>query len=174
MGLIYHPLYNKAFDRLFIDLRSSHGGVCVPKKDILRYLVAYKREDRRSLFGYISDQAPWWTNIHLWVDFMNQETPVFTGGERIMRKMNDAVFYVDMERPCRGKYICTFRLLASEAAKTEEFDITKQFFKMLEQSIRRQPAFYLWTHDRWKRTHKEFDRMLKVVNGKAVWRTAEN
>ena len=174
MGLIYHPLYNKAFDQLFIDLRSAHGGVCVPKKDILRYLVGYKREDRHSLFGYIADQAPWWTNIHLWVDFMNQETPVFTGAERIMRKMNDAVFYVDMERPCRGKYICTFRLLASEAAKTEEFDITKQFFKMLEQSIRRQPALYLWTHDRWKRTHKEFDRMLKVVNGKAVWRTAEN
>lgn len=174
MGLIYHPLYNEAFDRLFIDLRSAHGGVCVPKKDILRHLVAYKRDDRRSLFGYISDQSPWWTNIHLWLDFMNQETPVFTGGERIMRKMNDAVFYVDMERPSRGKYICTFRLMASEAAKTVEFDITKRFFQMLEQSIRRQPAFYLWTHDRWKRTHKEFDRMLKVVNGKAVWRTAEN
>lgn len=166
IGLIYHPLYNEAFDRLFIDLRSAHGGVCVPKKDILRHLLDYKREDRRSLFGYIADQAPWWTNIHLWVDFMNQETPVFTGGERIMRKMNDAVFYVDMERPCRGKYICTFCLLAPEAAKTAEFDITRQFFQMLEQSIRRQPAFYLWTHDRWKRTHAEFDRRYEVVDGK--------
>jgi len=87
--------------------------------------------------------------------------------------MNDAVFYVDMERPCRGKYICTFKLLAPEAAKTAEFDITRQFFKMLEQSIRRQPAFYLWTHDRWKRSHAEFDRMLKVVNGKVIWRTEE-
>lgn len=170
MGLIYHPLYNKAFDRLFIDLRSSHGGVCVPKKDILRYLVAYKREDRRSLFGYISDQSPKWTNIHLWLDFMNQETPVFTGGERIMRKMNDAVFYVDMERPCRGKYICTFRLLASEAANTAEYDITKQFFQMLEQSIRRQPAFYLWTHNRWKRTHEEFDKRYRIMDGKTMER----
>lgn len=170
-GLIYHPLNSDAFDRLFIDLRSAHGGVCVPKKDILRYLVNYKREDRRSLFGYIADQAPWWTNIHLWVDFLGIETPVFTGGERIMRKMNDAVFYVDMERPKRGKYICTFQLIVPEAAKTEEFDITKLFFQRLEQSIRRQPAFYLWTHDRWKRTHAEFDWMLEVVNGKAIWRT---
>lgn len=170
MGLIYHPLNSKAFDRLFIDIRSAHGGDCVPKKDILRHLLTYKREDRRSLFGYISDQAPWWTNIHLWIDFLNHETPVFTGAERIMRKMNDAVFYVDMERPRRGKYICTFRLLAPEASKTEEYDITKQFFKYLENSIRRQPSLYLWTHDRWKRTHAEFDRMLKVVNGKAIWR----
>ncbi|UKK53534.1 lysophospholipid acyltransferase family protein [Prevotella sp. E2-28] len=168
-GLIYHPLYNDAFNQLFIDIRSAHGGVCVPKKDILRYLVNYKREDRRSLFGYIADQAPWWTNIHLWVDFMHQETPVFTGGERIMRKMNDAVFYVDMERPKRGKYICTFRLLYSDAEKTEEFEITKKFFQMLETSICRQPAFYLWSHDRWKRTREEFNRRLMVVNGRVVW-----
>jgi KDO2-lipid IV(A) lauroyltransferase len=56
--------------------------------------------------------------------------------------------------------------LAPQAAKTAEFDITRQFFKMLEQSIRRQPAFYLWTHDRWKRSHAEFDRRYEVVNGK--------
>lgn len=166
MGLIYHPLYSEVFNQLFVKLRSTHGGVCVPKKDILRYLVTYKREDRRTLFGYISDQAPWWTNIHLWLDFMNQETPVFTGGERIMRKMNETVFYLDMERPCRGKYICTFRLMAPEAAKTEEYDLTRQFFKMLEQSIRRQPPFYLWTHDRWKRTHAEFDKRYEVIDGR--------
>ena len=64
MGLIYHPLYSDAFDRLFIDIRSAHGGACIPKKDILRHLVTLKRDDRRSLFGYISDQAPRWMNIH--------------------------------------------------------------------------------------------------------------
>lgn len=170
MGLIYHPLYSEAFDRLFIKLRSAHGGVCVPKKDILRYLVTYKREDRRSLFGYISDQSPKWNNIHLWLDFLGQETPVFTGAERIMRKMNDAVFYVDMERPVRGRYVCTFRLLTEEAAAMPEHEITKQFFQMLESAVRRQPAFYLWTHDRWKRTHEEFDRRYEIVNGKTLER----
>lgn len=168
MGLIYHPLYNEAFDQLFVDIRSAHGGVCVPKNDILRYLIGYKREDRRSLFGYISDQAPKWENMHLWVDFLNHDTPVFTGAERIMQKMNDAVFYVDMERPRRGKYICTFRLISAEAAKDKEFDITRRFFKMLEQSIRRQPAFYLWTHNRWKRGREEFNRKYDIVDGKII------
>ncbi len=167
-GLIYHPLKNDAFDYLFIKIRSAHGGVCVPKKDILRYLVTYKRENRCSLFGYISDQSPKWENMHLWVDFLNHDTPVFTGTERIMRKMNNAVFYVEMERPCRGKYICTFHLLYNEAGKTGEFDITRRFFQMLESSVRRQPAFYLWTHDRWKRTHAEFDQRFVVVNGKIL------
>lgn len=170
MGLIYHPLYSDAFDRLFIDIRSAHGGQCVPKKDILRHLVTMRREQKHYLFGYISDQAPRWHNIHLWLDFLSHDTPVFTGGERIMRKMDDAVFYVEMERPCRGKYICTFKLVTEHAAQESDNEVTFRFFKMLEETIRRQPAFYLWTHNRWKRTHEEFDRQYIMVNGKAVQR----
>lgn len=173
-GLIYHPLYNKIFDRLFIDMRSQMGGTCIPKKDILRYLLTYKREGRMSLFGYIADQSPKWENIHLWLNFMNQDTPVFTGGERIMRKMNNAVFYVDMQRPRRGKYICTFQLITRDPNALEEFGITKRFFELLEQTIRRQPEFYLWTHNRWKRTHEEFDHLFKVENGRIVLRSANN
>ena len=172
MGLVYHPLYNEAFDRLFVDLRSAHGGVCVPKNDILLHLITYKREDRRSLFGYISDQSPKWENMHLWVDFLHHDTPVFTGAERIMQKMNDAVFYVDMERPCRGRYVCTFRLVSAEAAREQEFDITRRFFQMLEESIRRQPAFYLWTHNRWKRGREEFNLKYDVIDGKIIRKEA--
>jgi len=168
MGLIYHPLYSEAFNQLFIDLRSAHGGACVPKNDILRELITLKRQERRSLFGYISDQSPKWENMHLWLDFLHHDTPVFTGAERIMRKMNDAVFYVDMERPRRGQYICTFRLVTAEAAKEEEFAITRRFYEMLEQSIRRQPAFYLWTHNRWKRGREEFNRKYDVIDGRIV------
>lgn len=160
-GLIYHPLKSKAFDELFKSLRHSKGGVCIPKKDILRYLVNYRREKRMWLFGYISDQAPKWENIHLWLPFLNHDTPVFTGGERIMRKMNDAVFYVDMERPKRGKYICTFRLITDNPAELPANGITERFFKMLETTVRRDPRFYLWSHDRWRRTHEEYDRRFK-------------
>lgn len=164
-GLIYHPLRNAMFDHLFKDIRHSKGGVCVPKNEILRYLVKYRREKRMWLFGYISDQSPKWNNIHLWLPFLNHDTPVFTGGERIMRKMNDAVFYVDMERPSRGRYICTFRLVTDKPAELPDNEITIRFFKMLEQTIRRDPRFYLWSHDRWKRTHEEFDRRFKVDSG---------
>ena len=172
VGLIYHPLYNEAVDRLFIDLRSAHHGMCVPKQDILRHLISLKRDNRRSLFGYISDQSPKWENMHLWLDFLHHDTPVFTGAERIMQKMNDAVFYVDMERPRRGQYVCTFRLIAAEAAREEEFAITRRFFAMLEQSIRRQPAFYLWTHNRWKRGREEFNLKYDVIDGKIIRKEA--
>ena len=41
-------------------------------------------------------------------------------------------------------------------------------FAMLEESIRRDPAIYLWSHDRWKRTREEFDREFKVEHGHVV------
>ena len=170
MGLIYHPLYNDAFDQLFIDIRKAHGGDCIPKQDILRHLITFKRDNRRSLFGYISDQAPRWHNIHLWLPFLNHDTPVFTGGERIMRKMDDAVFYVEMERPKRGQYICTFKLVSPHASQEPEKEITSRFFQMLEATITREPSYYLWTHNRWKRTHEEFDRQYIMVKGKAILR----
>lgn len=168
IGLIYHPLRSQLFDRLFINMRQSMGGVCVPKKDILRYLVSFRSQNLMNLFGYIADQAPRYRNIHLWLPFLNHDTPVFTGAERIMRKMNNAVFYIDVERPERGKYIYTFKLMTDKPGEMPEFEITKKFFAMLEQTIRREPRFYLWSHNRWKRTREEFDKEFKIENGHVV------
>lgn len=171
MGLIYHPLRNQIFDRLFRQMRLSQpSAIAVPKKDILRELVRLKRDGAMSLFGYIADQGPKWENIHLWLPFLGHDTPVFTGAERIMRKMGDAVFYVSMSRPRRGYYSCTFKLITKTPAQMPEFEITKQFFRLLEADIRREPSYYLWSHNRWKRTHEEFDRRYKVENGKVVSR----
>ncbi|MCI7786022.1 MAG: lysophospholipid acyltransferase family protein [Prevotella sp.] len=169
-GLIYHPLRNKAFDYLFRKLRSheKHSRV-IPKQDILRYVVSCKKEGIRNICGYISDQGPKWKNIHLWLPFLNHEhTPVFTGGERIMRKMNNAVFYVEMSRPKRGYYTATYKLITRTPNALEPDGITRRFFQMLEQTIRREPAYYLWSHNRWKRTKEEFDRRFQVVNGKVI------
>lgn len=168
IGLIYHPLRSQLFDRLFINMRQSMGGVCVPKKDILRYLVSFRSQNLMNLFGYIADQAPRYRNIHLWLPFLNHDTPVFTGAERIMRKMNNAVFYIDVERPERGKYIYTFKPMTDKPGEMPEFEITKKFFVMLEQTIRREPRFYLWSHNRWKRTREEFDKEFKIENGHVV------
>lgn len=171
MGLIYHPLRSRVFDRLFRDLRSSQPtSMCVPKAEILRRLVTLRKEGRRSLFGYIADQGPKWQNIHLWLDFLGHETPVFTGAERIMRRMDNAVFYVSMSRPRRGYYTCRFRLLSEHPGEEDEFAVTRRFFEWLEDDIRREPRYYLWSHNRWKRTREEFDRLFTTINGKIVRR----
>ena len=86
-----------------------------------------------SLTGYVFDQSPKWQNIHLWLDFLGHDTPVFTGGERIIRKMNDAVFYADIQRPYRGKYIIDFELITRDPSSFEENGLTRLLFQKLEQ-----------------------------------------
>ena len=149
MGIIYHPLYNKVFDKLLIDIRTSESSITVPKKDILRQLLTFKKEGIMSILGYVSDQSPKWENIHLWLPFLNHDTPVFTGGERIMRKMNDAIFYVEMKRPKRGYYTCTYHLITKEPNSLPEHEITRIFFQMLEKTVQNAPQYYLWSHNRW-------------------------
>ena len=167
-GLIYKPLRSKAMDEVYKCLRSHHGGTPIPKNDILRHLVKYRKENKRSIFGYIADQGPKWQDIHLWLSFLNHETPVFTGAERIMRKMNNAVFYVEMSRPRRGYYQCTYRLITKDPNSLDTYEITRRFFSMLEETINKEPAYYLWTHNRWKRTKEEFDKRYNIVSGKVI------
>ena len=84
--------------------------------------------------------------------------------------MNNAVFYVEMSRPKRGYYTATYKLITHEPNTLPADDITRRFFCLLEETIRQEPAFYLWSHNRWKRTKEEFDRRFQVINGKVVER----
>ena len=167
-GQIYHPLENKEFDRLFLYSRQRLGAKCIAMQDTLREILNYRKENQPVVIGYISDQVPFWTNIHHWVDFLHHDTPVLTGTERIARKVNHAVFFLDVHRVRRGYYEAEFKLITREPQKMGEFEITDIYFKLLEESIRRAPEFWLWSHNRWKRTREEFNERFDVVNGKVI------
>lgn len=167
-GQIYHPLENKDFDRLFLRSRQRMGAVCIPMQDTLRKILEYRKAEQPVVIGYISDQVPFWFNIHHWVDFLHHDTPVLTGTERIVRKVNHAVFFLDVRRVRRGYYEAEFKLITREPQKMGEFEITDIYFQLLEESIRRAPEFWLWSHNRWKRTRQEFDERFDVVNGKVI------
>jgi KDO2-lipid IV(A) lauroyltransferase len=124
--------------------------------------------------GYISDQKPHWVNIHHWVDFLNHDTPVLTGTERIVRSTGHAVFYADVTRKRRGYYNCDLQLITTDPKSTNEWELTDRYFSALEQTIRRDPAIWLWSHDRWKRTREEFNRRFEVKDGKVIRKPVAN
>ena len=149
------------------------GSICIPMADTLRKILEFKQAEQLFIIGYISDQKPHWVNIHHWVDFLNHDTPVLTGAERIMRKFNHAVFYVDERRIRRGYYEVEFKLMTKEPQQLEEYQLTDMYYQMLEESIRRAPAYWLWSHNRWSRTREEFDSRFEVINGKVVSKFTE-
>ncbi len=156
MGQIYHPLRNRAFDRLFLHIRSRFGAVNVPMKETLRYVVRNSRSHTPTIIGFIADQAPKWNSIHHWTDFLNHRTPVFTGTEQIARRVDAALFYLHLERPRRGYYKCVISKITDDVRGCPENEPTDTYFRLLSESIKARPEIWLWSHDRWKRTYEEY------------------
>lgn len=170
---IYHPLENKDFDRLFLRSRQRMGAVSIPMAETLRRILDYRKAKQPVIIGYISDQVPFWTNMHHWLDFLHHDTPVLTGTERIAKKVNHAVFFMDVRRVRRGYYEAEMKPITLEPQKMADYEITDIYFKMLEECIRQRPEFWLWSHNRWKRTREEFNRRFEVVNGKVFPKDCE-
>ena len=169
-GHIYHPLENEVMDRLFLTFRNRMGSHSIAMSETLRWLIDHQRRGEATIVGYISDQVPTWQNIHHWVTFFNQDTPVFTGVERIARKLNQAVVYVDVKCVKRGYYEADLQLITRDPNSLPQMAITDEYYRRMEATIRRAPQYWLWSHNRWKRTREEFDRRFEVKNGRVVER----
>ncbi len=147
---IYHPLSNVAADEVFGSIRSRFGATNLPMATSAKTLMEMSAKGIPSITGYIADQTPSWRAIHHWIPFLNHDTPVFTGAEKISRKIHAAAYYLDMRRPERNVYVGRFIKLSSDAASESVNKVTETYFEMLENSIKRQPSLWLWTHRRWK------------------------
>ncbi len=167
-GQLYHALENPIFDKLFLNIRQRWGAECIALTDVLRKTIEYKQQNKVSIIGYIGDQVPHGNNIHHWCQFLNHDTPVMTGTERIAIKNNQALVYLDIRRVRRGYYEAEFQLMTRNPKELKEFEATDIYFRKLEETIRKQPELWLWSHNRWKRTREEFNERFKVVDGKVV------
>lgn len=156
-GELYRPLKNKYFDSFFLSLRKRFGTLNIPKNDALRAILGLRREGKTFALGFIADQTPSRNNLNYWNTFLNQETPFLTGPERIARKGGDAVIYFDVRKVKRGYYSCELVLVSPNAKETAENEITDKYVELFENTIKRDPACWLWSHKRWK--HKRVDVM---------------
>lgn len=160
-GQIYHKLSSRVFDRILLRVRSRWDGVNIEMRDTLRAYRAWQQEGKASVIGFISDQVPNYASIHLWLPFLNHDTPVFSGAERIARMTHAATFYCEVSRPRRGEYLLRMHKMSDDAAKEEKFSQTADYFRRLEADIRRQPEMWLWSHRRWKRTRARWEQLRK-------------
>lgn len=158
---IYHPLESKGVDRFFLHLRGRMGSVSIAMTETLRHIVKLRSEGKPFVIGFIADQVPFWHSIHYWTDFLSHDTPVLSGAERIACKTNSAVYYLELSRPRRGYYVATFKRFTETPNEHPEFAITEMYFRALEKTIQDNPQFWLWSHNRWKRTRERWEERLK-------------
>ena len=159
---LYHPLENYVTDQLVLYTRKRFGGKNITADKSIKYMVNYMRQGKPILVGFIADQGPSWESIYHWNDFLHHETPWFTGAERIMQKLDMDVYYLEVRRVKRGYYEAEYKRITTEPKKFEQFKLTDIYSEMLEETIKRDPAYWLWSHRRWKRSKEEW---LKITHG---------
>lgn len=161
---IYRPLKNKAFDKIFLKIRNRFKSVGIPKNNTLRAIIGYKNQNQKTLIGFMSDQSPSIKNIHYWTTFLNQETGVYTGVERIAKQTGFSVVFLDISKVSRGKYTAEVRLISDKPKEEPRFAITEKYIREMEKTILRDPAYWLWTHKRWKHKKEEIRQHEKGLH----------
>lgn len=147
---IFKNLRDDFFQDYFYRLRTRFHAENIEKGDALRRIIQMKQNGERVIVGFISDQSPRWPNVHEWVDFLHQDTPVFTGTERIARKVGATAYFAHVTRPRRGYYHCEIRPLATDVHALPEHELTRRYMAELEKMINERPELWLWSHRRWK------------------------
>lgn len=158
LSIAYKPLTNKYFNKFVVRSRSRFGNRLIAKRELLRYLDAHR--NTATYLALIADQSPN-PKEHYWVNFMNQETAVVTGMEKIARLYDFTVIYAGLQDAGRGRNLIRFKLLTDNARSMPEKKLTELYMNELEADIRNNPVPYLWSHRRWKLTER-FKK--KVVN----------
>jgi KDO2-lipid IV(A) lauroyltransferase len=145
--VIYHPLANKHFDRMFYRMRTRSGIKLYAMKETFRGML--RDRNKLTATAFIADQTPSPGSAY-WMKFLNQDTPVFKGTEAIARKLGYPVVYLSVIREKRGRYRLAAELLAEHPDRFEENQLTELHTKRLERDIIDHPETWLWSHRRWK------------------------
>jgi KDO2-lipid IV(A) lauroyltransferase len=145
---IYKPVSNKSFDDWFLKMRSKFGNRMVSMRQTLRTIQASK--EQLTLFTFGSDQAPSKDDSQYWTTLLHQDAAIQLGVEKIARKTNRPLFYLKTSYVKRGYYEVDCIPVCLAPAETKEFEITEMHTRLLEDLIREEPAYWLWSHRRWK------------------------
>ncbi|MFZ2286012.1 MAG: lysophospholipid acyltransferase family protein [Bacteroidales bacterium] len=147
---IYKPLKNKYFDRFLLNLRTRYGVSVTPMHRILRELVTCRRDNVRTMSGFIADQTPPPDENAFWTLFLNQETGFYRGAEKVAVKYGMPVVFINIDKVKRGYYKLDFKVITEHPSDETPDYITSRYAQMLEEVIRAKPEYWLWSHRRWK------------------------
>jgi KDO2-lipid IV(A) lauroyltransferase len=145
--VIYRPLSNPYFEKMMVGMRTKWGTMITPVALTLRDMVSKRKSITAT--ALIADQSAFGDQGY-WTTFLNQDTSVFTGPEKLSTKFNYPIVFLYIRRRKRGYYDIYAELLVEEPSKTSVNEISEKFIRRVEQEIEVDPVIWLWSHRRWK------------------------
>lgn len=142
------PLTSGFWDKKLNERRSRFGMKVIHSKIVKSFF-----EENRDLVStlVLADQSPGDSKKAYWMEFLNQPTAVLFGTEMLAHTYNHAVVFFHTNKVKRGYYEMNLQLITESPKSLEWGEITELHTKLLETQIIKQPAYWLWSHKRWKR-----------------------
>jgi Kdo2-lipid IVA lauroyltransferase/acyltransferase len=145
---VYKKLQNEKFDEFMIDIRSRFGGTPIEMQQTGREIIRRRKEVRG--FCMVADQSPSSTELDYFTDFFGKQTPFYSGMATIAQMTKYPVIFADMRKIKRGHYEVEMKVLGEAPYEKGDKTLVDDFAKTLENQISKQPAYWLWSHRRWK------------------------
>lgn len=101
LNIVYRPLSNPFFDRMITRMRTRFGARVTPAHQTMRDVVVNRNQT--TAITLVADQAAITNNVH-WTTFLNQDTDVYNGPEKLAVKFNYPVVFMNIKRLKRGYY----------------------------------------------------------------------
>ena len=152
------PLKNGFWDKT-LNKRRARFGMTIGSSSNINSLFENHPYPYATLL--LSDQSPGDERKSFWLDFLNQPTPVIFGCEYLAHQYRQAVVYFEILKEKRGHYSVNFKLICDDPTGLPWGYITKSHTNLLEQTILNAPAYWLWSHNRWKKEIPEDLEQLK-------------
>ena len=149
---VYKPLNNKTINALMLKARERFGANIVPMASFAKTVLENKNKATINLM--LTDQSPHKSKVDFYCTFLNQDTPVYLGPEKLVNTANLELLFVEVHRVKRGFYEMKIVTLKDKSIKEKESK-TLLHVNHLEKIINDQPENWLWSHKRWKNSRKK-------------------
>lgn len=151
---IYKKIANEYFNKLIKDIRSKFKAYLITTKETKATIDECAKTGTMGVYGFVSDQTPRYSDTMHWYKFMEIETPIHNGAEKLAKQYDMNVIYLKGRKIKRGYYEASFEVLVDgDVNAIPNYEVSENFTRKVEQQIYEAPEFYLWTHKRWK--HKK-------------------
>ena len=149
----YTKLENKYFEKAIKKNRTKFGLIGFKTTEFIKYMMSNVKNKRQGLYILLSDQSPQLKKTFYWKEFLGVKVPIHTGAEMLSKKFDCAVINYSCRKVKRGYYEIEFETITTTPKEFEDYQIMDKYLEITEKLIREEPAYYLWSHKRFK--HKD-------------------
>ena len=146
---VYRKMSNTFWEQKIKTIRNRFNNSPLEASEVIRHIFR-NPNDGDSVYMFVADQTPHVSTVNFGLNFLNQRTPAFVGYDKLSTRLDMVFIYCEMKKVKRGFYQVNYHRIFPDGEKFVEHEVVKKFHRQLENTIRKRPDNWLWSHRRWK------------------------